>query len=336
MDHSRKTDITRAEPRSDLRLPRLPHQLRRTLGLLITVLIALLGVVPGAEAATASVRNTSAHNGVARSESTLAAADWQATIDGHDVSTANSSSPIPLTAGRDARVLLSVTNPGSDAVTIRTLRLEGRVLGMSFFAFSTRIDLDVAAGATEQRTIQLDLSDLGDQAVGLIPGQLSLLGADRTVISQRSLATDVRGSLHSAYGIFGLAVALVTLVLILSLAVEIARHQLPLNRWRRAVRFLAPGVGIGLTATFTLSATRILIPSATVWVPLVLGCGVVAFLIGYLTPTPDHEDAYQDEDYDYRSRSGPVRTALPAAVDVRDPAAPALEPGGQFRRQQLP
>jgi hypothetical protein len=293
----------------------------RMVGLLITALIALMALLSAAPGASAA-----ADPGVL----------WRASIDGHDVSTANANAPVPLHAGRDARVVLSVDNPGPNAVTIRTLRLEGRVIGMSFFVFSTRIDLDVAAGTTQQRTIQLDLSDLGDQAVGLIPAKLSLLGPDRTVISERSLATDVRGSLGSAYGLFGLAVAVVTLVLILSLAMEIARHRLPPNRWRRAVRFLAPGLGVGLTATFTLSATRILIPSATVWVPLVLGCGAAAFVIGYLTPTPDDgkDDDYDEVDLDYRIGSGPVRTALPGGVGVREPEA--LPSEGRLRRHQLP
>jgi hypothetical protein len=290
--------------------------MHRSLRTALTALIALPALVVGpALSATAA---------------TSPSLKWQATIDGHDVSTADANDPVPLRAGRDAQVRLSVSNPGPGNVTIRTVRLEGRVIGMSFFVFSTRIDLSVPAGTSQDRTIQLDLSDLGGQAVGLIPARMSLLAPDRSVIADRPLATDVRGSLRSAYGIFGLAVGAITLILILSLAFEIARHQLPRNRWRRAVRFLAPGLGVGLSATFTLSATRILIPSATVWVPLVLGCGAAGFIIGYLTPRPD-----DDEDYEYEDRYSGV-------VDVRDgggaqPPAPALESDAWIRpRRQIP
>jgi hypothetical protein len=174
-------------------------------------------------------------------------------------------------------------------LSIRSVRLQGRVLGMAFFTFSTRIDLDIPAGATADRVFQLDLSDLGEQAVGLIPAQLALIGNDRSLIDERNLATQIDGSLASAYGIFGLAVAAITLVLLIGLGLEIARHRLPYNRWRRAVRFLSPGLGIGLTATFTVSATGVLLPGAEVWVPLVLGCGLAAFVIGYLTPRPDDD-----------------------------------------------
>jgi len=211
---------------------------------------------------------------------------WRATVDGKDAAQATADDPMPLPAGQDLGIDLVVTNGGTRPLTIRSLRLEGRVIGMSFFSFTSQIDLLVAPGATETRSITLDLGELGDQAVGLIPARMSLVAPDRSVIDTMPVATDVRGSLASAYGLFGLAVGVVTLVLVIGLALEIAGHRLPPNRWRRGVRFLAPGIGIGLVATFTVSATRLLLPGATVWVPLVLGCGAVAFLVGYLTPAP--------------------------------------------------
>lgn len=227
--------------------------------------------------------------GAATTGSAVKTVEWQAQIDGHDVARADGNDPIELRAGQEARVSVSVTNRSPRPLSIRSVRLQGRVLGMAFFTFSTRIDLDVPAGATADRVIQLDLSDLGEQAVGLIPAQLALIGSDRSLIDERNLATQIDGSLASAYGIFGLAVAAITLVLLIGLGLEIARHRLPYNRWRRAVRFLSPGLGIGLTATFTVSATGVLLPGAEVWVPLVLGCGLAAFVIGYLTPRPDDD-----------------------------------------------
>jgi hypothetical protein len=47
---------------------------------------------------------------------------------------------------------------------------------------------------------------------------------------------------------------------------------------------LPAGLGIGLVLTFTLSATRLLVPSAVWWLPLLLLFGGGAFLIGYLLP----------------------------------------------------
>jgi hypothetical protein len=230
--------------------------------------------------------------------------------------------------------VISVENRSTQRVEVRNVRLEGRVLGMSFFSFTSQINLAVEPNATATRTIRLDLGELGDQAVGLIPARMSLLAPDRSVVAETDVATDVRGSLVSAYGLFGLAVGLITLVLVAGLALEIAAHRLPPNRWRRAVRFLAPGLGIGLVATFTVSATRLLLPGATVWVPLVLVSGGVAFVIGYLTPTPDVVPAGQADDDDaYPASPGmaAIDSYAPTMLPPRHPT-PNL-PGGQPPRQ---
>jgi len=253
---------------------------------------------------------------------------WGATIDGHDVATASGNDPIALPAGRDVRVDLAVRNDGGNPVTVRNVRLEGRVIGMSFYSFTTQVDLVVQPGATGERSILVDLGELGDQAVGLIPARLSLLAPDRSTVARQSIATDVRGSIISAYGLFGLAVAGITLVLVLGLALEIARHRLPVNRWRRAVRYLAPGLGLGLTATFSLSATRLLIPSATVWVPLVLGCGGVAFVVGYLTPAPRDVEADELVGADRYELPGYAGTS-PRVLDPYGPPPALSEPASQ-------
>jgi hypothetical protein len=258
---------------------------------------------------------------------------WGATIDRQDVESSTANDPVELPAGRDVEVALSVENRSTRRVEVRNVRLEGRVLGMSFYSFTSQINLVAEPNATETRTIRLDLGELGDQAVGLIPARMSLLAPDRSTIDEQEVATDVRGSLFSAYGLFGLAVGLVTLVLVVGLAVEIAGHRLPVNRWRRAVRFLAPGLGIGLVATFTVSATRLLLPGATVWVPLVLVCGGVAFVIGYLTPTPQELPPRSREvDDGYPSQAlAAIDEYAPPMLPTRHPA-PNL-PAGQPPRQ---
>jgi hypothetical protein len=269
---------------------------------------------------------------------------WGATIDGVDVATANSSNPLALPAGRDVRVDLAVDNQGTAPFTVRAVRLEGRVLGMSFYSFTTQVDLVVEPGTKQDRSIALDLGELGAQAIGLIPARLSLLAPDRSVVTSQPLSTDVRGSLISAYGLFGLAVGGITLVLIVGLALEIARHRLPANRWRRAVRFLAPGFGMGLAATFTLSVTRLLIPSASLWLTLVLAFGAVAFLIGYVTPTPHVEE--DDERYELAGYEGESPRAFdpyaPQPALDSYPPQPAFDPYApqpsldEHVRQQLP
>ena len=301
---------------------------------LATTVALLAALVPGVAALAATPATAAATDAAPDLVGGVPGVTWGATIDGHDVADAGGSDPIALPAGRDVRVNLAVRNDGPNPVNVRAVRLEGRVLGMSFYSFTTRVDLVVRSGATGDRAITLDLGELGDQAVGLIPARLSLLAPDRSVVAQQRVATDVRGSLISAYGLFGLAVAGIALVLVLGLALEIARRRLPANRWRRAVRFLAPGFGIGLTATFTLSATRLLIPGATVWVPLVLGCGAVAFLLGYLTPAPGEEEPADAPDAPDRYGLPGYAGAAPPMLDPYAPPTALAEPAPQPRLER--
>ena len=49
------------------------------------------------------------------------------------------------------------------------------------------------------------------------------------------------------------------------------------NRFRRGLYFLVPGLGVGLVLVFTLSVTRVFVPSASHWIPLVVISGVIFF-----------------------------------------------------------
>jgi hypothetical protein len=203
----------------------------------------------------------------------------------------------PLVLGRDSRtlVVLALTNTGSDPITVRAIRLEGRVMTMTFFRYNTRLDIELAPGASTERRFELELDDLTDQAVGLIPARLQLLDTNRKVLREDDFPVDVDGSPMSVYGLFGLAVAGITAILLGSLLLAIARRRLSRNRWNRAIKFLAAGIGLGLTLTFTLSATRLLTPSAAAWLTLVLVLGAVAFAIGYLLPLGTHRPGALDE-----------------------------------------
>ena len=95
-----------------------------------------------------------------------------------------------------------------------------------------------------------------------------------------------------------MAVAASTVLLIGALLVAIARTGksdkvgLADNRWLRGLQFAIPGLGVGLTLTFTLSVTSLLLPSITAWLPIVVICAGGAFLLGYFLPigpgAPEH------------------------------------------------
>jgi hypothetical protein len=108
----------------------------------------------------------------------------------------------------------------------------------------------------------------------------------------------------------------------------LARGRLHPNRWRRALRFLAAGLGVGLVLVFSLSAFRAFAPLPSRWIPCVVGASVLFFVIGYLTPTPDTGD---DEDDDIDASSGlafatapqPVLPGAPATLRPPESASPA-------------
>jgi hypothetical protein len=220
---------------------------------------------------------------------------FTATVEDVDLARVDANDPLELRPDTDLRVDVEITNGTTDEVFIRAVRLDSRVMGLTFFTFTTRIDLRVDAGDTASRSFLVDLGDLGDQAVGLLPARLALLDENRSNVASMSFPVDVRGSLTSVYGLFGIIVAIITALLLAAAIARLATHRLPANRWSRAARFGVPGLGIGMTLTFTLSALRLLTPGASAWIVAVLVCGAIGCAVGWLSPDP-RDDETDDEE----------------------------------------
>lgn len=240
-------------------------------------------------------------------EDGASALHWEAAINGRPVGEIDANDPVRLDPEEGALLEVTLTNSSPEELTIRSVRLDGKVMGLTMYNFTTRIDVVMPANSVTTRTFDIDLIDLSGQATGLIPSRLQLLDEDRQVLQEESFPADIRGSVNSVYGVFGLAILGITLVLLGSLLLRIFRTQMPRNRWRRAMRFLPAGIGLGLVVTFTLSATRQLSPSATSWTTIVLLAGAAAFAIGYFLPigvaddpesTGDVDDAGEEVDDD--------------------------------------
>ena len=222
------------------------------------------------------------------------ALEVRAGVDGKPAAGSSDSHPVRLDPTKPVRLDLQVTNGGPRPLEVRTVRVEGRVAGLAFFAYDTSVRIRSDPGTTERRGYLLDMAGLDGQATGLIPTSISVLDADRNVLASQRFVADVRGSLRSVYGLFGLAVAGLTALSFTAVLLALARQRLPPNRWRRAVRFLTPGLGLGLLTVFTLSATRVFAPRPARWVSIVTLSALVLFVLGYLTPSvEDHEG---DED----------------------------------------
>jgi hypothetical protein len=221
---------------------------------------------------------------------------WSASVAGRPLEEVDSNRPLKLGADDQVPVILQLENLGTDEIRVRGVRLNGRVMGMSFFSFTVRLDVVLPPGGTTQREFNIDLDALTDQANGYIPAYFQILNPDRDAMGYDPIPVDVQGSAFSVYGLFGISVALLTLALLASLLVSVYQGRLAQrNQWQRALQFLPVGVGVGLTLTFTLSALHLLIPSATAWLTLVLLSGGASFLIGYFLPL-GHDDPDDPDD----------------------------------------
>jgi hypothetical protein len=203
-------------------------------------------------------------------------------LDGHAIA----GNTVVIYPNKQAELSVTATNDGGGTVKVRSVRVTGVALALTFFSYDTTMPFDVPAHGTVTRTLVLDFTDLGGQAIGLLPTTVEIVGAEREVLASVDTVSDVNGSLWSVYGVFGLVLLGLTALLWLTSLLALARHRLPPNRARRALRFLPAGVGTGLVAVISLSVLRLVPPAPAVEIPVVLGAAAIALLLGYLTPHP--------------------------------------------------
>jgi hypothetical protein len=235
------------------------------------VALGVCGVLLGAPPA-------SAQSGTAQSGSL----GVQVSIDRRPIADAT----IPIDPAKQVELQVMATNSGAAPVKVRSVRLSGVALALTFFAYDTTAPFEVPARGSITRTFVLDLGDLAGQATGLLPSSVELLDAQRATLGEATTVADVQGSFWSVYGVFGLAMLVLTVLAWLTALLALARHRLAPNRWRRGLRFLPAGFGTGLVAVISLSVLRLVPPEPAIEIPVVLGAAAIAFLLGYLTPHP--------------------------------------------------
>jgi hypothetical protein len=238
-------------------------------------------------------------------------------IDGRAASDYTAEHPLSLDPNRAVRIFVRLINADHQTVlSARSVRFQGRVLGLAFVSYETQVDLKAASGQSDTRSYRLDLVGLDRQATGLLPGRIQLIGANGRVVASRSFAIRVHGSLWSAYGIFGLAVAVITILLIAGAVAALVRGRQHKRRLQRALTFAAPGVGIGTIVLFVLSATGVLVPTPVECVAFLAAGGAVGFAAGFVTPRPyrgGHEAAAPRP---VRSATGRIYSPLHAWEDA--------------------
>ena len=221
-----------------------------------------------------------------------------ATVNGHNVDGSDASDPVQLRPGRPADVAIELINDGSAPVDVRQVELTGRVLDLNFFSYATTVDFTVQPGSRDTLHYQLDLTGLRGQATGLMGGQLIVKGKFGESIATLPIVTDVRGSVLSVYGLFGIALVVLTALALVDATIGIARHRLSANRWRRGLRLLAPGIGIGLVLMFSASVARLWVADTAQWLLLAGLTASVFFAIGYFAPVPGDDDGDEEIDVD--------------------------------------
>ena len=205
-----------------------------------------------------------------------------ASIDGQEIGGAT----VPVNPAKPVKLVVTANNSGASTVRVRSVKLSGVALALTFYSYDTTAPFEVPAHGSVTRTFILDLGDLAGQATGLLPSSVELLDGQRATLGEATTVADVRGSFWSVYGVFGLAMLVLTILAWLTALLALARHRLPPNRGRRGLRFLPAGFGTGLVAVITLSVLRLVPPEPAIEIPVVLGAAAIAFLLGYLTPHP--------------------------------------------------
>jgi hypothetical protein len=203
-------------------------------------------------------------------------------FDGKDIA----GNTVTIDPGKPVELSVKAINNGDSPLRVRSVRVSGIALALTFFAYDTTVPFDVPAGDTVTRTLVLDFADLDGQAIGLLPTTVEVVGAQRELLGSASTVSDVNGSLWSVYGAFGIVLLALTALAWATSLLALARHKLSPNRWRRALRFLPAGVGTGLVAVVTLSVLRLVPPAPAIEIPVVLGTAAIGLVLGYLTPHP--------------------------------------------------
>jgi hypothetical protein len=235
------------------------------------------------------------------------------TINGRAANQSSSSNPIKLDPKHPAQVTLTVTNNGSSPVTVSAVALSGRALGITFFDFETETALPVPPGTNQTQQYSLDFAPLNGQGDGLIPASIHILDPNRHVLANQNFTADVRGRTTSLFGLFAIEVTIFTIILFIGALYAMARGKLHENRFRRAIRFLWPGMGLGIVIVFGFAILRIWSPSPGRWLPIVLICAAAGFVVGYLTPNPANDD--YGPDYGPEPEPEPEPQTQPMAAD---------------------
>jgi hypothetical protein len=238
-----------------------------------------------------------------------------ASLNGTNLAHATEAHPVHITPGKPLLVALRLRNATNASLPVGSVDLNGQVAGLTFFSFQTSVNFDVPPGQSKSLAYVLDTTGLKGQATGLVPSSLDVSEPSGQLIATEAFVSDVNGSLISVYGLFGLGILVLTVLALIEVLLALAHGRLPVNRWRRGIRFMVPSLGIGGVLVFTLSAFGKWLPSNGHWLTILAIFAGVGFAVGYLTPTPlvPGEGPAEEDDEDDQEEIG-TSPAAPTSI----------------------
>lgn len=222
---------------------------------------------------------------------------FAASLDGQRLDLSSSGDPIVLDPDKPSTLAMVMTNTTGGPLTVRQVQIRGSAFGITLLAYDVTINAKMAPGERTRVNVPVEFVDLGQQANGLLPATIRLIGADGAELGSRDFTIDVRGSATSLTAMFALIVAIATGASIAIIWIAVGRRRLPPSRWQRGLRFALVGLGAGVTLTLFLSLLLLVTPSGSVWIPLVAVPTAGAFLLGWFSPGPLSDEEVEVEDW---------------------------------------